>query len=597
MADLNFRRRLTMVTTVLLTCGCIVPAGARTATYHVDMHDPDCADVAGGGSESTPYCTIKFAATRAVAGDTFLVHEGRYGHTPASFTKSGTATLPITYRAVGDVVIGGFVDLDDALFQPAALANIYAITDPGGGKVFQTHFDDIRVDDPGNVSDFTMTDADGPLALSLARSDAILAQREGTYRRTGGQLLVHPYSNRAPTAADLVVGLGTNPYQVESNTRFNVFEGFRVSYHGSPMRVMGSNNTLRNMTFQAGPLQVRGTNNIIAGYTVSHVIERGETWAWHYSGTGTAVQVYGTGHQFTSGHVFHSWNAHVSTESATNVTIDGLTTHGSPNHCGAFGAAGGGAHTTVRNWVAYNCQDYFLVSDNGPLTFEHITVPGGILLRKMHAYPAPITVRNSIFGGSINYGVYRGAIDTCTHESGTLLEGNVMPSTAVIHHCADKIDYPVLDYIAKCESGALTGCMTLRNNVYLPTPIDWTTVIADGMWTASLGDAWRTSLVAESPAINVGIVAGAASDILGVARPQGLAPDAGIYEQSVVDCAVSEWSEWAPLSEWPSCTATGLNTGVQSRDERRTRTIVTPPANGGLACPALEDTRTVTRPC
>lgn len=531
------------MSTVLFICSCLPPSAwaqthpsaaaalgtPQTATYHVDMQHAWCSDMPGSGSESFPFCTLAYVATIAKPGDLFLVHEGRYGHTPASFTKSGTATLPITYRAVGDVVIGGFLDLDDSQFQPTATANIYTITDPGGGKVFQTYFDDIRVDDPGNSSDFTMIDEDGPLALSAASSDAVLAQREGTYRRTGGRLLVHPYSNYAPSAADLVVGYGTNAYQVESNTKYNVFEGFRVAYTGLSLRVMGSNNTLRNVTFQAGPLQVRGSNNIIAGYTVSHVIERGETWQWHYSGTGTAVQVHGTGHQFTSGHVFHSWNAHVSTEGATNVVIDGLVTHGSPNHCGAFGATGGGANTTVRNWAAYNCQDYFLVNDNGPLTFEHMTVPGGILLRKMNAHPSPITVRNSIFGGSINYGVYTGAIDVCTHESGTLLEGNVMPSNALIHHCADKTDYPVLEYIAKCESGALTGCMTIRDNQYV-SPNAWSSVIRDGMWIPSLGDAWDVSLVPDSPAINAGITAGAPTDIVRIGRPQGLAPDAGVYE-------------------------------------------------------------------
>jgi hypothetical protein len=59
-----------------------------------------------------------------------------------------------------------------------------------------------------------------------------------------------------------------------------------------------------------------------------------------------------------------------------------------------------------------------------------------------------------------------------------------------------------------------------------------------------------------------------------------------------VDCALSEWSQWAPTSEWSACV-----NGTQSRTERRTRTVVTPPSNGGAPCGPLEETRTVSQAC
>lgn len=58
-----------------------------------------------------------------------------------------------------------------------------------------------------------------------------------------------------------------------------------------------------------------------------------------------------------------------------------------------------------------------------------------------------------------------------------------------------------------------------------------------------------------------------------------------------VNCVVSDWSEWTG-GEWSAC-----QNGSQTRQETHTRTIVTPPANGGSACPALTETRAATQSC
>jgi hypothetical protein len=59
-----------------------------------------------------------------------------------------------------------------------------------------------------------------------------------------------------------------------------------------------------------------------------------------------------------------------------------------------------------------------------------------------------------------------------------------------------------------------------------------------------------------------------------------------------VDCEMSEWSEWLPTSEWSVCV-----NGEQSRSEQRTRTIITPASNGGVACGATVETRAATQAC
>ncbi len=58
-----------------------------------------------------------------------------------------------------------------------------------------------------------------------------------------------------------------------------------------------------------------------------------------------------------------------------------------------------------------------------------------------------------------------------------------------------------------------------------------------------------------------------------------------------VDCQVSAWQLTA-WTEWTAC-----SNGMQSRTETWTRSIITQPANGGAACPALSETRTATQAC
>jgi hypothetical protein len=56
-----------------------------------------------------------------------------------------------------------------------------------------------------------------------------------------------------------------------------------------------------------------------------------------------------------------------------------------------------------------------------------------------------------------------------------------------------------------------------------------------------------------------------------------------------VDCAVSDWSAY-------SYTAWAVSGAVETRTGTRTRTVVTPAANGGAACPALSEVITESRP-
>lgn len=59
-----------------------------------------------------------------------------------------------------------------------------------------------------------------------------------------------------------------------------------------------------------------------------------------------------------------------------------------------------------------------------------------------------------------------------------------------------------------------------------------------------------------------------------------------------VSCQVSSWSDWQATTAWSACV-----NDRRTRSEQRTRSILTPPSNGGQACPALTETRTASQSC
>lgn len=65
-------------------------------------------------------------------------------------------------------------------------------------------------------------------------------------------------------------------------------------------------------------------------------------------------------------------------------------------------------------------------------------------------------------------------------------------------------------------------------------------------------------------------------------------------EQAPVDCVVSSWTPWTTIDVGDTCDAT---TGTRPITQRRTRTVLTQPSNGGAACPVLSEQQTLTEPC
>ncbi|KAB1936983.1 hypothetical protein F8271_20440 [Micromonospora sp. ALFpr18c] len=89
-----------------------VAQAAASPANELYVSGKDCAPGADG-SEEAPYCTISAAAAVAQPGQTVLVQPGDYPET-VTFTRSGTETAPITFRAVatwsGRITVGNIGD-------------------------------------------------------------------------------------------------------------------------------------------------------------------------------------------------------------------------------------------------------------------------------------------------------------------------------------------------------------------------------------------------------------------------------------------------------------------------------------------------------
>jgi hypothetical protein len=522
----------------LLTVGFLavaLSAPAAAATYYVNKNNTQCSDTVGSGTQARPFCSVRYTTTMANPGDIFLISPGRYGE-GGTFTRSGTAAAPITYRAVGSTVsIGSFNDVRDEDFETTQYTNVYSIpwtrTCCSEYRVTQTYFAPIVVDDP-NPTFYTMRQEDGPLTLHPVYDFTTLTNIEGTWMFSGGRIYVHTYGHRRPstTTTDLVIGhVLDGRLEVAASTQYNVFDGLTLNHSGGTgtpsFTVLGSNNRFLNLRFQSMPWALRGSNNYAENISACHVGNRGETWEWHNSGNGTSIGIRGSNHTLKNIHVFHSWNAQITPEGSTGVTVDGLRAHGSPNHCGFFMEM---TNFTLRNFIAYNCQDVFWIESSQNTVLEHVTVPGGIYILAEESPSGRVTVRNSIWGGSWTFDPVRSASINCDWERNTLVENNVISANATIKHCTDNQVYPIQEYMTRCQNGQLTNCMTLRNNIFVT---DFTTVIQGGLWIhSSQGVVWEPRLVANSPAINAGTISGAPYDINGLARPQGSAYDIGAYE-------------------------------------------------------------------
>lgn len=131
------------VSTLALACSA---ASAATWNVRTDGSDTSCNGTVNASAASAPNCafqTISKSAGTAAAGDTVTVQAGTYSG-GVSFSKSGAAGSPISFRAAGAAVIrgnvkvnGSYVVLDGLTVSPPSAGGYGAVTIAGQNNVLR----------------------------------------------------------------------------------------------------------------------------------------------------------------------------------------------------------------------------------------------------------------------------------------------------------------------------------------------------------------------------------------------------------------------------------------------------------------------------
>lgn len=510
-------------------------------------------------SVTQPWCTIARAHTGAAGekvapGYTLYVQDGEYGE-EKNFTVTGTVGNPITYKALGNsVVMGVWSDVDDdAMTKTSGRTNIYetpwnvAFTGgdfPSRVTAYQTFYDDVVVDDPGNDSKFTFTQSNGPLPYTYFASLDSVDTTEGSWTIISNVFYVHPFDERDPSDAttDIRVGYRGWSMSIETNISYLVFDGFKVRYAGASNFVaQGANNQFKNMWYNIN-VEARGSYNTWDNVSVTHTYSRNGTndWWTNAGGSGFAFgdNVAYNHNTLTNSDIFYNWN-NVSMGAGSDHTISNTKIHGSANHCMLPSKT---TNATFQNLQVYNCQDdiFYLGGGVTGALYENITTFGDPLFTETDGANGTITFRNVIFNGCT---VDMGAPNvSCAFEGTTTIENSIFlcdPGQQItIEHCttpgsATGTNYTLANYLAACALGAggggIDNCMTL-SNLSLVTS-NYTNVITGGRFTPDT-DAWDYHIPNSSSIARNG---GSSStlttrDLEGDLRPLGGAFDIGADE-------------------------------------------------------------------
>jgi parallel beta-helix repeat protein len=234
------------------------PAPPPPPTLYVDKGNANCSD-GGTGTTARPFCSIKPAASRVVAGQTVLVAGGTYNEA-VTVSSSGTAASPVNFAAVpGDDVIvsagsSGFTVTNK---QYVNIQGFHVTKTTGDGIVVKNSS---NVGLRGNRVSFSGLPSNGKVAKGIRLdgvTDSIVARNRVDHNTDYGIYLLSGSTRNELTAN-----------QVSDNARVFTRAAAGIRLYASPANTVSSNVCFGNE--DSGLEFYTGSNNNLVVNNVSY---------------------------------------------------------------------------------------------------------------------------------------------------------------------------------------------------------------------------------------------------------------------------------------------------------------------------------------
>jgi parallel beta-helix repeat protein len=203
-------------------------------TLYVAKGNANCSD-GGSGTAAQPFCTIRPAASRVVAGQTVLVDSGTYNET-VTVSSSGTATAPINFVAApgATVTVTGSGSASANGFNLSGRSYVtvqgFTVTGTGGDGIVVKNSSNVTI--RGNHVSSAGQPSQGKTAKGIrldGATDSVVATNTVDHNTDYGIYLVG-------STRDQVVG-----NRVFSNARVFERAASGIRLHSSPSNVISSN--------------------------------------------------------------------------------------------------------------------------------------------------------------------------------------------------------------------------------------------------------------------------------------------------------------------------------------------------------------------
>ncbi len=516
-----------------------------SAAYYVNnAAGSGCSDSNNGTSPSTPWCTIQKAASYASLnpGDTVMIADGIYREKQISFTRSGTAGNPITFKASGSsAIITSAFPVNETLFTKTSDYNyVYEITeanlptevvpyDPTKDDVGVAQLDGTTtyVPPPANYQNFDKTLYQNPFQKETSIASVDSKKASWYFDTTARKLYVHTRADDTPVGHELEImaAFSNRALTLAAGTSHITFDavqdkGLKLRYAGL-YQGLGNNSNITLKNFESIGFGVKASGNSTNTIFQDCYIHDGLGGSDAPGGWGLGVEA-STGAQIINCTVEKFWN-NVQAANNINTTFDRFVSRDCPNHGLELKIS---SNFTVTNSTFYKCQDFFYIYGGSGTAINNLTQGFGF-----HSDPSAGCVtpqnfylRNNIFS---HYGI--GAQNGCPAFSWGDINLDSNYNLFLPRNAGEPYYDPSCLSGGQCSFGVSDTTPTLSDWRAL-TGQDLNSIASDG---SQVWPSWQTGdfhLSTGAQAINTGATVSNDHDYDNDSRPQGAGWDIGIDE-------------------------------------------------------------------